>query len=136
MPFKSNKFGSVVAKRVIHHFDPGIREQLMQEVARVLKPKGTFIILEGTPGIYRKTVKTIGFALGCLGEDEDIFGHLSVNELKELVKSQFEIKESRKLGSPLMPFSIFKSALSTKLFSLYRITNFLRWWTLVVAEKS
>jgi len=135
LPFEDNKFETVVAKRVIHHFDPDLREGFFEEVKRVLKPKGSFIILEGTPGIYRKTTKRIGFALGILGKDNDEYGHLSQNDILNLLnKSDFRCTHTESLGSPLMPFSISKAEISKQIFPLYERTNFIKWWTLTVAK--
>jgi SAM-dependent methyltransferase len=135
MPFEDNKFQTVVAKRVIHHFDPELREEFFEEVERVLKPGGKLIILEGTPGIFRKTTKSIGFITGILGEDNDEYGHLDEKEISDLLKETGFIQTSqRKLGSPLMPFSILNSKHSEKVFPLYKKTNFIKWWTLTVAE--
>lgn len=134
MPFKDNKFNSVVAKRVMHHFSPELREKFINEVKRVLKPEGKFVVLEGTPGTFRKLTKHIGFSLGLLGEDNDRFGHLSVKKIEELIGPRFKIIKNEKLGSPIMPFSVIKSSVSEKLFPIYKKTNLIRWWTFIAAK--
>lgn len=135
MPFEDDKFQTVVAKRVIHHFDPELREEFFNEVKRVLKPKGKFIILEGTPGMYRRATKSIGFITGVLGEDNDDYGHLDERDISELLEnSGFREINQEKLGSPLMPFSILNSNIAEKIFPVYKKTNFIKWWTLTVAE--
>lgn len=135
MPFEDNMFETVVAKRVIHHFEPNLRQEFFEEVRRVLKPEGKFIILEGTPGMFRRFTKKIGFITGVLGDDNDDFGHLNSEEVSELLeKSNFRKLHTETLGSPLMPISISKSAFSKKLFPFYERTNFIKWWTFIVAE--
>lgn len=135
MPFEDNKFETVVAKRVIHHFDPSLREEFFNEVKRVLKPRGNFIILEGTPGIYRKITKGTAFTLGILGEDNDDYGHLNKEEIFNLLdETGFRKLNTETLGSPLMPLSFLNYDFIEKAFPLYQRTNFLKWWTLVVSE--
>lgn len=135
MPYDDNKFDSVVAKRVIHHFDPKLRNRVMKEVNRVLNPGGSFIIIEGTPGWYRKFTKRIGFATGILGKDNDDYGHLSPQEVRSLIEEAgFDLKQVEKLGSPLIPLSIIKSERIANIYPLHLYLNIVRWWTFFVAK--
>lgn len=136
LPFANNSFDSIIGRRFLHHVPGSERGKLLSECRRVLKPGGRLIILEGTPGIYRRAVKGIAFAAGFLGEDTDDYGHLSRDEICGAINgAEMNILEERSLGSPLMPLSFFKNDVFRRLTPLIKRTQSVRWWTFVVAEK-
>jgi len=134
LPFAANSFAAVIGRRFLHHVPESGRVDILREARRVVEPGGRIILLEGTPGYYRKVMKGIAFRVGLLGEDSDIYGHLSSDELYEAVNSTSDVVHRRSLGSPLMPASISESRVSRYIFPLYRRTQFVKWWTLVVGE--
>jgi SAM-dependent methyltransferase len=135
LPFADGSFDTVVGRRFLHHVPPTDRVRILAEVRRVLAPDGRLVVLEGTPGAYRRLAKGVAFRLGALGEDTDEYGHLSVEELRSLLADTgFETVERRRLGSPLMPLSIATGAWSARVAPLYERTNWVRWWTLAVAR--
>lgn len=136
LPFADDSFDSIVGRRFLHHVPEAGRRAILSEAARVLKPGGRIVVLEGTPGLYRKLAKGIAFRLGVLGDDSDVYGHCSRDEIAYLVDSSFDVVEERSLGSPLMPVSITESELSRHLLPAYERTQFVTWWTLVVGEVS
>lgn len=134
LPFDDDSFDAVIGRRFLHHVPEEGRREILSEAARVLKPGGRIVILEGTPGLYRKLAKGIAFKLGVLGDDSDVYGHCSRDEIAYLVDAEFDVVEERALGSPLMPASITESELSRHLLPAYERTQFVTWWTLVVGE--
>ncbi|MWG33320.1 class I SAM-dependent methyltransferase [Halomarina oriensis] len=134
LPFADDAFDTVVGRRFLHHVPPADRRAMLAEARRVLAPGGRLILLEGTPGLYRRFTKALAFRLGALGEDTDEYGHLSVDDVSGLLDAGgFETLELRRLGSPLMPLSLSKGEWSARAVSLYERTQFVRWWTLAVA---
>lgn len=135
LPFATNSFDSIIGRRFLHHVPGSDRGKMLSECRRVLKPGGQLIILEGTPGIYRRAVKGIAFAAGFLGEDTDDYGHLSRDEICGAINgAEMNILEERSLGSPLMPLSYFNYDVFREAMPLVQRTQYIRWWTLVVAE--
>ncbi|WP_236045098.1 hypothetical protein [Haloarcula nitratireducens] len=91
--------------------------------------------MEGTPDLYRRAIKGIGFALGILGEDSDDYGHCSAAEIRTLVdKANLSTDVDRALGSPLTPLAIRTHDLLAHLGELVNRTQLVRWWTLHVAR--
>jgi len=136
LPFADNSFDAVVGRRFLHHVPPADRPEILQETARVLRPGGRVVLLEGTPGLYRKLTKGAAFRLGLLEEDTDIYGHLSEDAVTDLVSGPFDVVEKQTLGSPLILASISESDASARLLDLYERTQFVKWWTFVVGERS
>lgn len=136
LPFAEESFDAVVGRRFLHHVPPADRAAILRESRRILRPGGKLVLLEGTPGLYRRLTKGAAFRLGVLDEDTDIYGHLSERDVEELVEEQFDLVESATLGSPFMLASIAQSALATALFPLYERTQFVKWWTFAVGQKS
>lgn len=135
LPFGDDTFDVVVGRRFLHHVPPGDRGRIVGEAGRVLVPDGRLVILEGTPGVYRRLTKGLAFRLGLLGEDNDAYGHLSRHELGRLLaENGFDVVESRPLGSPLLPLALLRSSRTARLAGLYERTQWIRWWTLVVGE--
>jgi len=134
LPFAANAFDAIIGRRFLHHVPRTDRLDILREAARVVAPGGRIVLLEGTPGYYRRATKGIAFRIGLLGADSDVYGHLSSDELYEIVDSTLDVVCHEPLGSPLMPASISESRLSKHLFPLYRHTQFVKWWTLVVGE--
>ncbi|MDS0219930.1 class I SAM-dependent methyltransferase [Haloarcula sp. S1AR25-5A] len=135
LPFADDAFDAVVGRRFLHHVPPADRPEIVQETARVLRPGGRVILLEGTPGLYRTLTKGLAFRLGLLEEDTDIYGHLSEDTVTALVDGSFDVVEKRTLGSPLMLASISESDASARLLDLYERTQYVKWWTFVVGEQ-
>ncbi len=134
LPFGDDTFDAVIGRRFLHHVPAADRGRILAEVRRVLAPDGRFVLLEGTPGLYRRFTKGLAFRLGVLGEDSDEYGHLSADDVRGLLDEEgFETFETKRLGSPLMPLSIAKGEWSTQLMGLYDRTNWVRWWTFAVA---
>jgi SAM-dependent methyltransferase len=134
LPFDADSFDAVIGRRFLHHVSAPHRESIVREIARVLRPGGRVVVLEGTPGLYRTLTKGLAFKLGLLDEDTDVYGHLSATDVRALLDAAFDLRTVRSLGSPLMVGSISESPLSAYLFPLYRRTNVVRWWTLAVGE--
>ena len=134
LPFDDDTFDAVVGRRFLHHVPEEGRRSILREARRVLKPGGRIVVLEGTPGIYRKLTKGVAFRLGVLGDDSDVYGHLSSDEILDLLASEFEVVADRSLGSPFMIAGISESDLSRHLLALHRRTQFVKWWTLAVGE--
>lgn len=135
LPFDANSFSTVVGRRFLHHVPAADRRAILREARRVLDPNGRLILLEGTPGAYRRLAKGLAFRLGVLGEDNDEYGHLSVDRIRALLdETGFEIEETRPLGSPLMPCSALRSPSAERLIGLVERTQWVRWWTLAVAR--
>jgi len=135
LPFRDDSFRNVIGRRFLHHVPAADRGRIIEEAARVLAPGGRLVLLEGTPGWYRRAAKGLAFRLGVLGEDTDEYGHLTAHEVGEVVSGNgFELVASRSLGSPLMPFSASRSRWAEATMRLYERTQWVRWWTLVVAE--
>lgn len=134
LPFDDDSFETVVGRRFLHHVPAADRAEMLAEARRVLAPGGRVVLLEGTPGLYRRLTKALAFRLGALGQDTDEYGHLSVDDIRGLLdETGFETLELRRLGSPLMPLSLSKGAWSARVAPLYARTQFVRWWTLAVA---
>ena len=136
LPFADGSFTAVVGRRSLHHVPPADRPEILQEAARVLRPGGRVVLLEGTPGLYRRLTKGAAFRLGLLEEDTDIQGHPSEDAVTDLVSGPFDVVEKRTLSSPLMLASISESDASARLLDLYERTQFVKWWTFVVGERS
>lgn len=135
LPFHDDTFSTVIGRRFLHHVPGMDRGQTINEMSRILDSSGRLIFLEGTPGLYRRITKHLAFRFGVLEEDNDEYGHLSPQELQNIVGTHgFEITETRSLGSPLMPLSIITSPGVERLAGLYNHTQWIRWWTLLVAE--
>ena len=135
LPFTDNSFQTVIGRRFLHHVPATDRQTLLAEANRVLTDDGTLVLLEGTPGLYRRLTKAIGFKLGVLGEDNDEYGHLAAEELHDIVRQAgFSVIDSRSLGSPLMPLCVLESEYTRQLITLYERTQFVRWWTFIVAR--
>ena len=134
LPFDDESFDGVIGRRFLHHVPREHRRDILQETSRILKPDGTVILLEGTPGLFRRLTKGAAFRLGVLGDDSDVYGHLTRDRMYELVDSEFEVVAEQTLGSPFMLASISESELSKSLFPIYRRTQFVQWWMLVVGE--
>jgi SAM-dependent methyltransferase len=131
LPFKKNSFDTVIGRRFLHHVKtPGL---ILEEIQRILRPNGLFILLEGTPGWYRLSTKWVGFKLGILGEDTDEYGHLSNSELEDLLNVFFDIDHIQPVGSILMLLTIFN--INIPYFrKLLDATQFATWWTFVVTR--
>ncbi|PTD94222.1 class I SAM-dependent methyltransferase [archaeon SCG-AAA382B04] len=136
LPFKDKIFDTIIGRRFIHHIPLKNRKNIFLEAERVLTERGRIIIIEGTPGKFRKITKGIANKLGILDEKkEDVYGHLTSKELENLFnRSNFELLKSRKLGSPFIPFSYFNSTLTKKLKYFHKKTQFIRWYTLIIGE--
>lgn len=134
LPFADDTFDTVIGRRFLHHVPRDDRSRLITECQRVLRPGGHLVILEGTPGIYRRVVKGLGFALGVLGEDTDDYGHLSPDEVRQVVESQMEVVHEQPLGSPIMPLAIGTHSSLSSLVRVVERTQTVRWWTLLVGE--
>lgn len=133
LPFQEDTFSTVIGRRFLHHVQEP--EWIIEETKRILDPSGTLILLEGTPGLYRQVTKGLAYRLGMLEEDTDEYGHLSHQELHHVVNEHgFDITSERALGSPLMPLSIIRSPAVKELADLYERSQWIRWWTFVVAE--
>ena len=134
LPFADDSFDTVIGRRFLHHVPEDERGEIIAEARRVLAPGGRLVLLEGTPGLYRRFTKHVAFRLGALGEDTDEYGHLSVSDVRSLLDDNgFDTLELRRLGSPLMPLSISTGSWSARAAPLYERTQFVRWWTLAVA---
>ncbi|PSQ00591.1 class I SAM-dependent methyltransferase [Halobacteriales archaeon QS_5_70_17] len=135
LPFDADSFSTVVGRRFLHHVPAADRRAILREARRVLESDGRLILLEGTPGAYRRLTKGLAFRLGVLGDDNDEYGHLSADRIRALLdETGFEIEETRPLGSPLMPCSAFRSSPVERLIDLVERTQWVRWWTLAVAR--
>lgn len=135
LPFANNTFQTVIGRRFLHHVPATDRQTLLAEASRVLTGDGTLVLLEGTPGLYRRLTKGAAFKLGVLGEDNDEYGHLAAKELDDLIRQAgLDIIDSRPLGSPLMPLCVLESEWTRLLITLYERTQFVRWWTFIVAR--
>ena len=135
LPFDNNSFDSIIGRRFLHHVPGSDRGKILSECGRVLRADGRLIILEGTPGIYRRAVKGVAFAAGFLGEDTDDYGHLSSDEIRGAINgAEMNILKERSLGSPLMPLSWFNRDSFRCIMPLVKRTQYIRWWTFIVAE--
>lgn len=47
LPFESFSFDTVCMSHVVHHLPPGLRQDALRELLRVLRPGGTFLFVEG-----------------------------------------------------------------------------------------
>ncbi|WP_262174845.1 class I SAM-dependent methyltransferase [Haloarcula laminariae] len=135
LPFDDGVFDAVVGRRFLHHVPEADRPDILRETRRVLKPGGRVVLVEGTPGLYRRLTKTVAFRLGLLEADNDRYGHLSEAAVAGLVRDAFEVVTKRTLGSPLMLASIAQTPLAASLFPLYQRTQCVKWWTFVVGRK-
>jgi len=135
LPFEDNAFDAVIGRRFLHHVPPADRIEILQEARRVLKPGGRLLVLEGTPGLYRRVMKGAAFRFGLLEDDTDIYGHLSERRVESLVDSAFDVVHTETLGSSLMVASIAESSLAASLFPLYQRTQCIKWWTFIVGRK-
>lgn len=135
LPFINGSFQTVIGRRFIHHVATEDRTAMLKQIKHVLSDDGKLVLIEGTPGLYRQFSKGLAFKLGILGEDNDEYGHLTAEEVTTTVhESGFRIVESKPLGSPLMPFCGLEADWTRKLMGLYNRTQFIRWWTFIVAE--
>lgn len=135
LPFPDESFDAVVGRRFLHHVPESDRGRIVEEAARVLAPGGRFVLIEGTPGAYRRITKGLAFRLGVLGEDNDAYGHMDASELRELLERHgFDVVETRPLGSPIMPLSVLRTPWTRKLAGVYERTQWVQWWTLAVGE--
>jgi len=136
LPFADDSFATVIGRRFIHHVPATDRIGLLQECRRVLKPHGSIVVIEGTPGLYRQFVKGAAFRAGLLGKDTDQYGHLSPGELRFVLEyAGFHVDTLRRLGSPLMPAAIATGEWSRHLASLAKRVGGVRWWTLAVGDE-
>lgn len=136
LPFEDGSFDVVVGRRFLHHVPDGDRSDIVEEAGRVLAPDGRLILIEGTPGVYRRLTKGLAFRLGLLGEGNDEYGHLSRRELEALLAGHgFDVVETRSLGSPLLPLGLLRSHWVGRLSGLYDRTQWVRWWTLAVGRR-
>ncbi|WP_336000277.1 class I SAM-dependent methyltransferase [Halorientalis halophila] len=134
LPVPDDSFDGIIGRRFLHHVPERDRHEIVRECERVLRPGGRLILLEGTPGLYRRVTKGMAFRLGVMDEDNDLYGHLSREELRDLLGQEFEIVADEPLGSPLMMACISESELSKYLFPVYERTQVVTWWTLIVGE--
>lgn len=135
LPFDDGVFEAVIGRRLLHHVPEPDRADILWEAQRVLEPGGRVILVEGTPGLYRRLTKGTAFRLGLLEEDNDRYGHLSEATVTDLVCDAFDIVAKRTLGSPLILASIAETPLAASLFPLYQRTQCVKWWTFVVGRK-
>lgn len=135
LPFSDGTFDTVIGRRFLHHVPEADRAQIVSEAARVLLPSGRLVVIEGTPGPFRRATKGLAFGLGLLEEDNDEYGHLTVEELRTLLSANgFDVLEMRSLGSPILPLGALKSPVTAKLGGVYDRTQWVKWWTLAVGE--
>ena len=135
LPFDDGAFEAVIGRRFLHHVPEADRADILQEAHRVLRPGGRVVLVEGTPGLYRRLTKGTAFRLGLLAADNDRYGHLSETAVTDLVRETFELVTKRTLGSPLMLASIAQTPLAASLFPLYQRTQCVKWWTFIVGRK-
>ena len=137
LPFEAGSFDVVVGRRFLHHVPREDRGRMVEEAARVLEPDGTLVLLEGTPGAYRRFAKGLGFRLGLLGEDNDEYGHLAPDDLETLMAEHgFEVVETRPLGSPLVPVAVLRAPWTARLAGLHDRMQWITWWTMAIGEPS
>lgn len=135
LPFEGGSFDVVVGRRFLHHVPEEDRGSIVEEAGRVLVPDGRLVLIEGTPGVYRRLTKGLAFRLGLLGEDNDEYGHLTRRELEALLSDHgFDVVETSPLGSPLLPLGLLRSRWVGRLSGLYERTQWVRWWTLAVGR--
>ena len=135
LPFTDNSFQTIIGRRFLHHVPVSGRQDILTEARRTLSDDGKLVLLEGTPGLYRRLTKEIAFKIGALGDDNDEYGHLAADSMAKSVRQAgFEIVELRSLGSPLMPFCILEGEWTRQLMGIYQRTQFIRWWTFIVAK--
>jgi SAM-dependent methyltransferase len=135
LPFEDESFEAVIGRRFLHHVPTEDRPAIVREARRILKPAGRLVLLEGTPGLYRRVTKRLAFEFGFLDEDTDEYGHLSEADVDELVGSAFDVVAKETLGSPLMLASIAERPIAASLFPLYQRTQCIKWWTFIVGRK-
>lgn len=135
LPFDDGVFEAVIGRRFLHHVPETDRAEILREAHRILKPGGRVILVEGTPGLYRRLTKHTAFRLGLLEADNDRYGHLSESAVTDLVRESFDVVDKQTLGSPLMLASIAQSPLAASLFPLYQRTQCVKWWTFIVGRK-
>jgi len=135
LPFDDGVFDAVIGRRFLHHVPEADRADILREAHRVLRPGGRVVLVEGTPGLYRRLTKRTAFRLGLLEADNDRYGHLSEAGVTDLVSAQFEVLTRRTLGSPLILASIAETPLAASLFPLYERTQCVKWWTFIVGRK-
>lgn len=133
IPLRDDSIDGIIGRRFLHHVPASDRPRIVREAARILRPGGRLIVLEGTPGLYRRLAKGFADRLDFLGENHNIYGHCSVQEVRRLLADSFDEVEERRLGSPLMVASIAEHPASARLFPIYERTQFVRWWTLFTA---
>jgi len=136
LPFGDGCFDAVIGRRFLHHLQPADRQGVVDEIRRVLRPGGRCVVLEGTPGHYRRLTKGLADRFGLLGENHNIYNHCSKAEIKGLLAGSLSIFAELSLGSPVMVASFFTGDWSARLLPLYQRTQWVRWWTLFVAEKA
>lgn len=136
LPFRDRSFDTIIGRRFIHHVPPGEQLGLLQETRRTLTAGGRLIVIEGTPGFYRRFVKGLARRLGWLGPDTDRYGHLGAVELQTLMEiAGFDIERLEPLGSPLMPLTIATGEWSRPLGRLVNAIGGVRWWTFAIGVK-
>ncbi len=136
MPFADSFFFGVVMRRVIHHFFQNLRLDLIDEVYRVMAPGGRIAVLEGTPGLYRRTTKWLARAAGLLEADTDMHGHLNASEIHDLFPhGRWNCLHRENLGSPIMIVARLKGEWTTSFLNLYKQSQFIKWWHFAVFEK-
>jgi len=105
LPFPSSCFDAVVAKGLIHHLvDP---LAVIQEINRVLKPGGKFIIFEGDPqALYRRIALSVADMIG-IEHEVTQFRHLKAAEIEALLKrSNFKNIRIKKISHPFIPLGL------------------------------
>jgi SAM-dependent methyltransferase len=133
LPFADDEFDAVVFSEVIEHLSDGDKRRAVEEVDRVLKPRGLLVftapyagllawidpldVKRRFPSVYGIYARLTGYTPAT--PPEVGHRHLSRDEISELFRDRFDIEEIRFCGL-LTPFVTWFLAVGTRLHVIPR----------------
>jgi SAM-dependent methyltransferase len=96
LPYPDAYFDAVIAFSIFEHLKPAELAPAMRQVARVLEPRGTFLI--GCPAVHR-AMNAAFAAIGFSGIDQHHFS--SIVDVLDAAESQFDLEKRATLPGPL-----------------------------------
>ena len=108
LPYESSSFDRVLSSLMFHHLEDETREKTLREVLRVLKPGGSFHLLDFT-GSHGSHDSGLHSHLARLFHSDDRLKHNSDARILELMRSA-GLKNAEKMKEGKMLFGLLRTA--------------------------